>query len=183
MKFLIINNAEENILEFVNPLKTILSDMKVNYNIIQYSQIFACRDYKGIILSGSPMGNDIVEHHLKYYEWIKTCNKFIFGICAGHQIIGRLFKAELIRGKEREIGKSVIRIIKDDPIFKGYNKKFIAFQQHNDSTTLPMNFELLATSEKCRVQMMKFKSIYSTQFHPEKLNQKLVKNFINLVKP
>ena len=184
MKILIINNAEKGILDFVNPIASILKNSQINSEIIDYADISNTNldEYDGIILSASPRGNDIVDHHLPYYDWIKTCNKPILGICAGHQIIGKLFGSKLSRDVEREVGEFGIVIDKDDPIFEGYEDKILVKQNHNDSITLPEDFILLACSDRCRVQVMRHKSkaIYTTEFHAELLNKKLILNFIKI---
>ncbi len=52
------------------------------------------------IMSGSPRGDDIVDHHLPYFQWLKTCDITIFGIYAGHHITGKLYGARLLRSKK-----------------------------------------------------------------------------------
>ena len=55
---------------------------------------------------------------------------------------------------------------------------------HNDSITVPIDFELLATSETCVNQLMKnkYKPLYTSQFHPEYYNPELIENFIVICK-
>ena len=55
---------------------------------------------------------------------------------------------------------------------------------HNDAIELPEGYELLASSDRCNVQMMRDRRrplFYSTQFHPEFYNAQLIYNFIDLV--
>jgi GMP synthase (glutamine-hydrolysing) len=69
-----------------------------------------------------------------------------------------------------EQGFYPVRIVKDDPLFEGVPDPFVVRQSHYcEVKTLPEAFELLASSEECRIQAMKHKTrlIYSTQFHPE----------------
>ena len=136
----------------------------------------------GAILTGSPQGNDIVEHHLPYFQWIKNFRQPVLGICAGHHITGFMYGAELLRSKEPESGDFEVEVIKSDPIFTGLGNKMKVKQMHNDSITLPDEFELLASSATCKNQMMKHKkkSLYTCQFHPEFYNQDLIKNFIRM---
>jgi GMP synthase (glutamine-hydrolysing) len=140
--------------------------------------------YDGIIMSGSPRGNDIVDRHLPYFQWIKTCKTPVFGICAGHHITGKLYGAQLLRSIEKEIGNNFLFIRQKDPIFNGCPGKLLVRQNHHDSITLPGDFILLAHSQGCRVSMMKHpaKPLYTTQFHPEILNKNLILNFIDIVK-
>ena len=138
--------------------------------------------FDGVILSGSPQGNDIVEHHSGYFKWIKTYEKPVFGICAGHHITGFLFGSKILRSVEPESGDFEVEIVKQDPIFEGLSATIKVKQMHNDSISLPEKFELLATSETCKVQLMKHKKypLYTCQFHPEFYNIRLIQNFIKL---
>jgi len=185
-QILIINNAEPGIREFVLPIEKIVRETDAIPYFIEYEEAINTDldAFEGIILTGSPKGNDIVEHHLPYFEWIKKYEKPVFGICAGHHIAGYLYGAELLRSKEPEAGKSEIHIIKEDPLFKGLPKTMTVKQMHNDSITLPGNFDLLATSSTCKNQLMKHrqKPLYTSQFHPEFYNSKLIQNFIKLCK-
>ncbi len=185
-KILIINNAEPGITEFALPIERIIAGTGSTSVFIEYSD---CIDYDfsgfdGVILTGSPQGDDIVEHHLPYFGWIKTFDKPVFGICAGHHITGYLYGSVILRGKEPESGDFEIEIIHPDPLFKGVQKTLKVKQMHNDSITLPPGFELLATSKSCINQLMKHKSkpLYTCQFHPEFYNHKLIRNFVELCK-
>lgn len=183
MRILIVNSAEKEISRFTVPIEDILKRRAIQCGVIQYSDLLKTDvdTYDGIVVSASPHGNDIVEPHQKYYRWVKSSAVPLFGICAGHQIIGRLFRANLIRGKEKEIGSHYVEIDRQDPVFRGYENRFLVEQAHNDSITLPDDFVLLAHSEKCRVQVMRHKSrpIYTTQFHAEISNEELILNFID----
>lgn len=181
-KILVINNAEPGLTEFTKPLETIIKNSGFEAFTIEYTETidFDFSSFSGIILSGSSQGDDIVEHHLPYFRWIKHCNIPVFGICAGHHITGYLYGAELLRSKEPESGIHKVRKIADDPIFSGMENEFNVQQMHNDSITIPYGFELLATSEICKNQFMKHKqkAVYTSQFHPEYFNHSIIKNFL-----
>jgi len=183
---LIINSAEKGISEFVEPLEKIVREAGAASVVSEYEEtsFTGMSSYDGIIMSGSPRGDDIVDHHLPHFQWIKTCDIPIFGICAGHHITGKLYGAQLLRSVEKEVGDNFLYIRQKDPIFNGCPGKFLVRQNHHDSITLPKDFILLAHSQGCRVSMMKHpaKPLYTTQFHPEILNKNLVLNFIDIVK-
>ena len=183
---LIVNNAEPGIKEFTNTIEQIVKKSKYKAKSIEYKE---CKNYKfdtvtGIIMAGSPQGDDIIEHHLPYFKWIKKSDKPILGICAGHHITGFLYGSEILSSQEPESGDLIIEILNNDPILEGFPKKFKVKQMHNDSVTLPDDFKLLATSSTCKNQLMKHKtkSLYTCQFHPEFYNHQLIRNFINLCK-
>jgi GMP synthase (glutamine-hydrolysing) len=183
---LIINSAEKGIIEYVEPIQKIAAQAGATSEVIEYEDSLNTNMslYDGIIMSGSPRGDDIVDHHLPYFQWIKTCEIPIFGICAGHHITGKLYGAQLIRSVEKEVGDNFLFIRQKDPIYNGCPERFLVRQNHHDSITLPKDFILLAHSQGCRVSMMKHpaKLLYTTQFHPEILNKNLILNFIDIVK-
>lgn len=183
-KILIINNGEQGTTEFTVPIASIVENSGLNALIIEYKETlgFKFEEYSGIIMSGSPKGDDIVEHHLPFFRWIENSQQPIFGICAGHHITGYLFGSDLLRSQEPESGVFEVKILKKDPILDGFNEKFRTQQMHNDSITLPDSFDLLATSSTCKNQLMKHKSkpIYTSQFHPEFYNQRMITNFLRI---
>jgi GMP synthase (glutamine-hydrolysing) len=151
---LIINNAEQGITEFTRPLERIVKVAGCSYKTIKYTDSlgFDFNSADGILLSGSPQGDDIVEHHLPCFQWLKEFQKPVLGICAGHHITGYLYGSELLRGVEPESGDCTVDFLKDDPLFTGLPGKIIVRQMHNDSISLPPDFELLATSKTCHNQ-------------------------------
>jgi len=184
--FLIVNNAEPGIEEFCIPLVDILQREGCTSRILEYRQapsadFGGCR---GVFLSGSPRGDDIVEHHQPYFQWIRSVRIPVLGICAGHHIIGRLFQARLIRDREKEVGDYTVTVEVGDPLFQGMENPLTVRQDHHDSITLPGGFVRLARSGRCRVQAMRHRHrpIYSTQFHPEVLNPQMIRNFVKITR-
>jgi len=190
MNILIINSAEKGVTNFVSPIEKIVSGAGAISTIIQYDSLPQTNIsvYDGVIISGSPRGAtkcDIVDYQLQFYGWVKDYEKPILGICAGHQIIGRLFGSELIRDRQKEDGDLEVHIVdsdaaKEDPIFAGINTPFTVRQAHDDSITRPNEFTLLAYSSQCNVQVIKHKDkpIYGIQFHPEILNERMILNYL-----
>jgi len=185
-KTLVVNNAEPDIRDFVAPINHLLEKNGCIYEQIEYRQMLHtdmdCFD--SVILSGSPTGDDITFSHQKYYSWVDTYKKPILGICAGHQILGVRYGAELIRGDESEKGDDIPVQIKcvEDPIFCGMEGEITTLQMHNDSVTCSDDFTILASSEKCNNQVMKSKDrpFYTVQFHAEISNHDIILNFLRI---
>ena len=70
-----------------------------------------------MIISGSPKGDNIVDTHQRFYKWVLKSNLPIFGICAGHQILGKLFGGKIISDLEQENGELPVDIERSDEIF------------------------------------------------------------------
>jgi GMP synthase (glutamine-hydrolysing) len=183
MKILTINSAPYT-KEFVKPIVKTLIDAGIESELANYDNIPNDLDrYGGVIISASPRGDDIVNAHIPYYEWLRNSLKPILGICHGHQFIGVMHGADLIRDEQSEEGKYLVDIKEDNALFSGYNGSFQVEQHHKDSITLPNEFRHLASSTRCKVQAMihQEKPIYTTQFHAEK-NPEIILNFAEIVR-
>ncbi len=181
---LVVNNAEPGLTEFVDPIVELIDKRGEDRQLVQYSELRPdlAGGFDKIILSASPMGDDIVDHHLPFYSWLSTYEKPVLGICAGHQIVGCLFGGELLRKVESEQGTIRITKVHNDALFEGYEEELEAFTQHHDSVTCPDGFWILARSDRCQNQIMRHQKrpIYGVQFHPEKMNHRLIENFLLL---
>jgi GMP synthase (glutamine-hydrolysing) len=181
---LIVNSAEPGIRDFTEPLEKIVQEQGLNPATIEYKNCigFDFSTVDGAILSGSRQGDDIIEHHLPYFKWIPNFRKPVLGICAGHHISGFMNGSKILRSEEPESGDFFVTLLRKDRLFDGLPERFKVKQMHNDSITLPENFELLASSETCNNQLMKHKTKpwYSCQFHPEFYNHELIKNFLKI---
>ena len=181
MEVLIINSAEPEDQSFVDPIKGALVGTDTTVQVREYGEVYDVNSFDAVIISASPKGDDIVNDHRQNFEWLLTYQNPVLGICAGHQLIGTMFGGELKRDTEAEDGDIHIQIVKEDPLFKRHEGELKVEQHHNDSITLPADFELLATSDKCEVQAMRHKErpTYSVQWHAERSNPDIIRNFIN----
>ena len=133
------------------------------------SSLAELRDAKGIILSGGPSS---------VYDRKKPgFNKDIFklgipvlGLCYGHQLMAHELGGKVKPGKVREFGIARLKIKNKKNIFKGLKSQETVWMSHGDSVVeLPPDFEILASTEDCRIAAMgnTNKNFYGFQFHPE----------------
>ena len=184
MKILIVNSAEPNISEFANSIKEILSNRMIESEVVEYRDCLTVQmdRYSGVIISGSPQGDDIVEHHQPFFQWVKGYRHPVLGICAGHHVVGTMYGAKYLRSEEPESGNVIIEVLRADSLFKNMPLEFEGRQMHNDSITLPSGFLHLAKSKTCFNQAMRHaeKPLYTLQFHPEFINPEILLNFVAL---
>jgi GMP synthase-like glutamine amidotransferase len=154
-----------------------------------------------IVLSGTLRDFDYYHPQIleSFGEFIHVTRIPTLGICGGHQLIGLSFGANVITLSNREQHEErenrqieyqyrFIRVTEpDDPIFRGmddprsgvwqdYTKEgriLRVWQNHGlQLDQVPPGFKLLATSYRCRNQMMVKRDqdqlIYTVQFHLEK---------------
>ncbi|MCW1305146.1 MAG: gamma-glutamyl-gamma-aminobutyrate hydrolase family protein, partial [Candidatus Parvarchaeota archaeon] len=111
----------------------------------------------------------------------------ILGLCLAHQLIAIIFGGKAGPAKFPEYGPVKVFVKEKDDILKGFPKVFTAWASHNDEVlSLPKNFEILAYSKHCKVEVMKHvnKPIFGVQFHPEvshtEHGKKMFENFVRI---
>jgi anthranilate synthase component 2 len=126
----------------------------------------------------------------KAYNYAKEFRKPLLGVCLGHQLIGYLSGAEVIRAKNIMHGKTSMINFISDPIFSGLKNPFKAMRYHSlclNEKDFPEDLITLAKSiDDDTIMALKHKEIpiYGVQFHPESImtpsGQKILKNFLAL---
>lgn len=117
----------------------------------------------------------------------------ILGVCLGHQAIGQVFGAKVIRAKNIKHGKtSSIHVKQGRGIFDGVEEIFTATRYHSlllELESLPKLLEITAVcSESDDIEIMgiqhKTLPIFGVQFHPESLltqeGHKILNNFLKI---
>tara|TARA_Y100000031_G_C8101045_1_gene328729 strand:+ start:205 stop:816 length:612 start_codon:yes stop_codon:yes gene_type:complete len=147
------------------------------------------KKYKGVILSGGPLLLDkkmYLDDISLDIQVLLEENCPLLGICLGHQILSEMHGAKMKRLKDMVKGKETIKLIHQDPLFRGLKKTFKAREAHHECIAwLPDEFEHLATSKSCKYEAIKHigKPIYGLQFHPEvsgKVGKTILKNFLKM---
>jgi len=164
--------------EFVMPITSIIRPFE-KCEVKHFSEI-APEDldvYKKVVLSGTALKDHTTLKQLGKFNWIKTLDQPLLGICAGMQTISLVFGEHLTSCLQ--IGMAEISTLKENPLFQ---ENFKAYTLHNFSVKPCQTFETLAESTKC-IQAIKHKqkSIYGVLFHPEVRNQEIIQRFIKLI--
>lgn len=168
---LIINTCKEELseMEFVRPIALL-----VKKHTIQHHKIVKKEDIKTadkIIITGTALKD--FEYLEGDFSWLKDCNKPILGICAGMQIIAKEFGIEL--EEYTTIGVQKVEVVEKNKLADG---EFNAYFLHTKTGT--GNFKTLAKSngKPCMIKHPE-KEIYGCIFHPEVMNEEIIKKFIN----
>lgn len=139
---------------------------------------------KGIIFSGGP-SSVYDENDSSFDKNIFELNIPILGICYGLQLICHLLDGEVKQANEREYGKTILKVIDEDELFKGVKNESVVWMSHGDYVTkLPDDFKILATSEHSPIAAIANikRKIYGVQFHPEVVHteegNKIISNFL-----
>lgn len=127
-----------------------------------------------------------------FYTFLRELDLPTIGFCGGHETIARAYGGKnaamrLLRpgekdpnpnyypGYYKEWGFSKVQILKQDALFTGLGKEITVAEYHwGQVKELPDVFEILASTQECRVQVIKHreKKLYGTQFHPEAYSDK-----------
>jgi GMP synthase-like glutamine amidotransferase len=174
---LLISTCKEKLheLEFVKPIEKILSENKIKFKTIHYSKLkYSDLSSAGkIIIPGTSIQDNQFINNIKKFEFIKTIDKPILGICAGMQVISLIFGAEL--KTKTEIGFYTENFKKEFLSLIGEHE---VYHLHNNYTTLPEEFESFTKSKIPQAIKHKNQKIYGVLFHPEVRNKKLIEKFI-----
>jgi len=161
--------------EFVTPILEVAE--KIDECMVKHYLEITSQDLKRcskIILSGTALKDNAFLFKPEKFNWLKETEKPTLGICAGMEIIGKVFGAAL--KESLEVGMTNITTIKANTLFSG---DFKAYSLHSYCVKASDNFEVLGQSIKC-VQAIKHrdKLIFGVLFHPEVRNTQILKNFI-----
>ena len=176
---LLINICKERLhyLEFIGPIEDILRLNNHKYSVKHYLEIKDSDLKKAdkIIICGTSLAdNQFIEQPDKF-EWIKSFDKPLLGICGGMQIIAAVFGGKM--KQKTEIGFFRENFKKE---FLGIKGEQEAYHLHNNYLTLPKDFEDFTNSDIPQAIKHKAKNIYGTLFHPEVRQKGLIINFSRL---
>ena len=121
---------------------------------------------KGIIFSGGPKSVH-EKNSPKIDDYIYELEIPILGICYGLQLIAKQFGGKIIPSRDREFGKTKIKLTKKSPLLENVlfpNKQVQVWMSHSDKISIiPDSFEKIASSDNCEfavVQNQKKKTLW-----------------------
>jgi len=168
-------------------IKRNLTDLDYKFRVIKLDEIENSdfKSFSGIIISGAPTLLTQVnqQEYLDKFNFLKSIEIPVLGICLGHQIIG-LLNGSKIQAEKMIDKMEQIEILKENDLFAGIQDFGLFREEHLEFISLPENFTLLAKSESCDNEAMKHKNknIYGVQFHPEVSDDNGKKLFTNFLK-
>ena len=141
-------------------------------------------DVKGIILSGGP-SSVLLPKSPRPDPKIFEIGVPVLGICYGLQTIGHLLGGKVEKSRQREYGKSMLKIRKKGKLLAGLPKTLKVWNSHGDRVIeLPKGFEAIASTENSDVAVVQDakRHIYGMQFHPEVVHSErgmdIIRNFL-----
>ncbi len=135
------------------------------------------KDFDFLILMGgpqSPLAMEEAPYSKDEIDLIRTAikdDKRILGFCLGAQLIGEALGARTEKSPEKELGVYPVFLTEEgkrDPLLLELPQQFNAIHWHNDMPGIPQGAKILAKSEGCPRQIVRFSSkVYGFQCHLE----------------
>jgi len=139
---------------------------------------------KGIVFTGGPAS--------VYADNAPKCDKEIFrlgipilGICYGGQLMAETLGGKVGRAKNREYGKTALKINNASLLFKAIPQDSVCWMSHTDFIEkMPEGFLVTASTDDCPVAAMEdaTNKHYAVQFHPEvehtEKGREIIRNFL-----
>jgi len=141
----------------------------------------------GVLLSpgpGRPEASGIICDAVGAFAAVGTP---VLGVCLGHQAIGQVYGAEVVRAPELMHGKTSPIVHEGAGVFAGLPSPLTATRYHSlmlDPATVPHSLEVTATSVDGIVMGVRHRDldVEGVQFHPESIltdcGHDLLKNFL-----
>jgi GMP synthase-like glutamine amidotransferase len=168
--------------EFVVPVQRIVERSGFEASIEHFRSLSTgpFLSAEAAILCGTPLANHAFIKETHAFSWMKKTGIPVLGICAGMEIICRIFSGMI--GPCTEIGMTGIRATGTDPLFSE-TRSFPAYEIHMLSCIDPGMLNVIAVSDRC-IQAVRHPllPVYGVMFHPEVRNEWVVERFLSLAR-
>ena len=188
--FLVIDNYDS----FTYNLVQYLGEMGLDPTVVRNDQI-SCDDIApsrvgAIVISpgpGRPSGGGRSKQVIA--RWSGEIP--ILGVCLGHQAIGEVFGALIVRAARLMHGMTSGITHTGHPLFRGIRSPFVATRYHSlvlDRQCMPKTLRVIAQSDDGEIMAIAHRAhpTYGVQFHPESIlspdGKRLLANFAALAR-
>jgi GMP synthase-like glutamine amidotransferase len=179
---LLVSVCTDNLseLEFVKPVENIVRHLNLVFlkkNYLNLNQHDLDRAEK-IVICGSALKDFEYLKKVDRFGWVKRFERPILGICAGTQILARVFCNSLI--ERTRIGPFRVTVTQENKLTS--KREFDAYFLNSKAAKITKNFKTIAVSGGLECMMKhEDKEIYGCLFHPEVLNPEIIVNFLSSI--
>ncbi len=184
-----IDNYDSFTYNLVDYIGQFTTELRVFRNDVVSIAEIAAIEPRGIVISPGPgtpddagISNQVIDTFASHIP--------ILGVCLGHQCIGQVFGAKIIRAPEPVHGKASPIFHHNHPLFSHMPIPFLAGRYHSliiDRQTLPDDFEVIAWTADDIIMGIQHRQFPLTgvQFHPESVltpqGKQLIANWLATV--
>lgn len=176
---LVVNVCSDKLsyFEFVKPVEDILKKATVDFftrDFLSVNRRDISRTEK-VIICGTALKDFKYLDNIDKFAWINETSMPILGICAGMQILARLFNNDVI--EKTRIGRYRVKIIRKNSLSP--KDEFYSYFLNSKAVEPNEDFEAIGESGdlQCMVKH-KRERFYGCLFHPEVLNPEIITNFL-----
>ncbi|MHA1771580.1 MAG: anthranilate synthase component II [Candidatus Thorarchaeota archaeon] len=182
-RVVIIDNVDSFVYNIAQYLGELGADIVVLRNHVSLADIMQENPDK-IVLSpgpGHPKDSKVT------LDVIRSTEVPVLGVCLGHQAIGYLFGAEIVRAERPIHGKTSLISHTETGLFKDLPNPVRATRYHSlviDETTLPSELQVTARTNDGLIMGIRHRTrpLLGVQFHPESIltqgGRTLLSNFL-----
>ncbi len=165
--------------EFVKPVVEIarkVADIEITRVSEDVDNRKIRKRHKGAIVCGTALKD--FDYLQKDFSWLLDF-EFVLGICAGYQVLARLFSANISRIER--IGVHEVICKRENPLFEGRFRAYFLHELALSIKDVLDVFEVLAVCEnEVAAFKVKSKEFYGVSFHPEVLSPEIIEKFVEL---
>ena len=177
---LIVNVCSDNLsfLEFVKPVEEIVKKAgaeSITRHFLSLNHLDISRAQR-VIICGTALKDFKYLGYTSKFAWIKESRKPILGVCAGMQILAKLFNGRVI--ERTRIGRYKVKIIRKSIVTS--KDEFYSYFLNSKAMEPNENFETIGKSGNLTCIMKhKHREFYGCLFHPEVLNPEIITDFLH----
>ncbi len=166
---LIVNMCEDELseMEFVRPIAMLAED----HVVVHYSQVRLAdrRAAEKIIIAGTSLKD--FDYLKGKFGWLKKTKRPVLGICAGAQVIAREFG--FVLEDFSLIGPQKVEVVEKNKLADGsFNAYFL------NTKIITECHPLAVCNDKPCMFRIPEKEIYGCLFHPEVMNEDIIRRFL-----
>ena len=186
---LLLDNYDSFTYNVYQLLSELGAEVEVVRNDVATVGELASRNYGGVVISpgpGEPKDAGVTEELIQTMKGVVP----ILGVCLGHQAIGEVFGAKVVRAPKIVHGKSSRIKHGGEGIYKGLPQPMEAARYHSlilERGTLPDCLTVSAETEDGIIMGVRHKEydVEGVQFHPESIltpeGRTMLKNFLEKI--
>ena len=181
---LIVNVCSERLgyFEFVKPVEDIAKRAGADFftkHFLSLTQADTSPAHK-VIICGTALKDFKYLDSIEKFAWITRVNKPVLGICAGMQILAKVFNSDIV--EKTRIGRYKVKMIRKSSLTS--KNEFYSYFLNSKAVEPNKDFETLGESGslKC-ILKHKRERLYGCLFHPEVLNPEIITSFLQELTP
>lgn len=149
-----------------------IRECRVYCEILSYDtplEKIMARNPRGIVLSGGP-ASVYVDNAPRCDTRLFSAGLPVLGICYGMQLMAKELGGEVTKADTREYGKTILQVVGEDKLFRGFGPEMQVWMSHGDYVAAPPP-GFVTTGRTASTPVAAFgsdeKKLYGVQFHPE----------------